>query len=89
MGCVHNAPQINRVSNEGCQMWAGQVSSPVRLERKEKKDGCKKRERRGNVSPVICVASGDLVVTLVSVPQQTTTLFFRARIGFCKRTIFI
>lgn len=35
--------QINRVSNEGCQMWAGQVSSPVRLERKEHKDGCKER----------------------------------------------
>lgn len=36
----------------------------------------RRRERRGSVSPVICVASGDLVVTLVSVPQQTTTLFF-------------
>lgn len=43
--------QINRVSNEGCQMWAGQVSSPVRLEREEKKDECKERARSGSASP--------------------------------------
>lgn len=37
-----------------------------------KKDACKERERGGSTSPVICVTSGDSVVTLVLVPQQTT-----------------
>lgn len=41
------------------------------------------------ISPVISVASGDLVVTLVSFPQQTTTLFFCASFGFSGRAIFI
>lgn len=32
-------------------MWAGQVSSPVRLEREEKKDECKEKARSGSASP--------------------------------------
>lgn len=44
-----------------------QVSSPGRLERKEKKEACKER---GGAFPVISLASGELVVTLVSVPQK-------------------
>lgn len=68
-------------------MWAGQVSSPVRLERKERKDGCKGRERRAGLPPVIYSTSEDLLVTLVSDPQQTTPRFcgsctFRGRVIF-------
>lgn len=68
-------------------MWAGQVSSPVRLERTERKDGCKGRERRAGLPPVIYSTSEDLLVTLVSDPQQTTPRFcgsctFRGRVIF-------